>query len=349
MNPPETQFSAIALLDLSRCRVCGSSNIFKRGEVEFYFGYAWPIYDCDDCGCRFTLHDNLAYDLLYSEQSSCYSRYTGQAETCKRLFDRNDLAGLRAALSVGSKYRFIIDVIDREPAKARILEIGSSRGHLTSYFILAGRKIAGVDTSPTAIATAKANFGDYFMQAGDPVIEARAPYDVIFHVGTIGCVADPVGLTRQWLDLLKPGGQLLFNAPNRDGCTSQDQLWFEFAPPPDVVTLFPAGFWRHRFSYAALISERIEFSSPEQNLLIALRKLANRKWRKPVPLALKDSQRWSAPAPTPGDAFWENLERVVRKAARWTRLSRFRPAASERIWSLRSDDEDTIMTIRPLE
>src|SRR5215475_7985755 len=119
------------------CRICGSEKIIKRGIVEFYFAYAWPIYDCDSCGCRFTSHEGSAYDLLYSEQSSCYSRYTSQAEICKTLFDRGDLARLRAELSKGSKYRFIIDNIDCEPSAARILEIGSSRGHLTSYFILA--------------------------------------------------------------------------------------------------------------------------------------------------------------------------------------------------------------------
>src|SRR5438067_6781338 len=84
---------------ISHCRICGSKRITGRGDVEFYFGYAWPIYDCEDCGCRFTLHDDAAYDLLYSEQSSCYGRYTDQAETCKRLFDLRDRTGLRAVLS----------------------------------------------------------------------------------------------------------------------------------------------------------------------------------------------------------------------------------------------------------
>src|SRR5262245_23674497 len=67
------------------CRICDSKKIIKRGEVEFYLDYAWPIYDCDDCGCRFTPHESSTYDLLYSERSSCYSRYTSQAQTCKTL------------------------------------------------------------------------------------------------------------------------------------------------------------------------------------------------------------------------------------------------------------------------
>jgi SAM-dependent methyltransferase len=303
-----------------QCRICGSNRIRNRGNVEFYFGYGWPIYDCNDCGCRFTPHDSSTYDLLYSEQSSCYSRYTDQADRCKTLFDRGDRVGLRAELSQGSKYRFIIDEIDREPADARILEIGSSRGHLTSYFLLRGCKITGVDISPKAVAASAAAFGDHFVQAGDPSINAQAPYDVIFHVGTIGCVADPVGMTRRCLDLLKSGGRLLFNAPNRDGCSLQDQLWFESAPPPDVVTLFPPGFWRSRFGDIALVSEEIEFCSREQNLLIALRKLARRKWRKPVPIPLKESERSSTPAPQFADVLWRKLERVVRKVAPWTGL-----------------------------
>src|ERR1700722_12629636 len=130
---------------LSRCRICGSEVIVKRGQIECYFGYAWPVYDCDDCGCRFTLHDNSVYDWFYSENRSSYSRYSSQVAKCRRLFDLGDQASLRSEYLQGSKYEFIIKHIDREPPNAKILEIGSSRGHLTSYFILGGRKITGGD------------------------------------------------------------------------------------------------------------------------------------------------------------------------------------------------------------
>src|SRR5712671_1036711 len=136
------------------CRICGANNVKYCDNVEFYVGYAWPIYDCGNCGCRFTSHDAATYDFLYSEKSSCYNRYAIQADACKRLFDRGDLAALRAELSQSSKYRFIIDEVDRAGSDVRILEIGSSRGHLTSYFILAGRAITGVDVSRTAVAAA---------------------------------------------------------------------------------------------------------------------------------------------------------------------------------------------------
>ena len=313
----------------SHCRVCGSSQIVGRGNVEFYFGYEWPIYDCSSCGCRFTLHDELTYDLLYSERGSCYNRYVGQAETCKELFDRGDREGLRTILSEASKYRFIIEQIDREPADARILEIGSSRGHLTSYFILAGRNIMGVDVSSSAVAAASADFGKHFVLPGDASIENGVPYDAIFHVGTIGCVAAPIATTRSLLGLLRTGGRLLFNAPNRIGLSLRDQVWFDSAPPPDVVTLFPPGFWRSQFGDFAQVYERIEFCSNEQSSLIALRRLARRRWRKPMPLPLKESQQASVPAPRVGDILWRQFERVAGKVARnagLARLSRLHPS-----------------------
>jgi SAM-dependent methyltransferase len=310
-----------------RCRICSSERITKRADVEFYTGYAWPIYDCDDCGCAFTRHDDSTYDFLYSERSSCYSRYTEQAATCKALFDRGDRAGLRIALlEQGSKYRFIIDEIESEPGDARLLEIGSSRGHLTSYFILTGRDIIGADVAPNAVAAATAAFGDHFVQTGSPLVEAGAPYDVIFHVGTIGCVADPIGMTERLLGLLKPGGRLLFNAPNRDARVLRDQLWFESAPPPDVVTLFPPGFWSRHFGGVASVTEEIEFCSPVQNILIALRKVGGRKWRRPVPIPLSESQVGLSPSPRITDMLWQNFERGVRKVASSTRLPRLAPS-----------------------
>jgi SAM-dependent methyltransferase len=301
-----------------QCRICGSELIIKRGVAEFFVGYTWPVYDCDDCGCRFTQYDSSTYDLLYSEQGSCYNRYTYQAEVSKALFDKGDVDGLRAELSLSSKYRFIIEQIDRAPAHVRILEIGSSLGHLTSYFILTGRNITGVDISQKAIAAATAAFGDHFVQTGHPLIEAQAPYDFIFHVGTIGCVLDPIGMTRRSMDLLRPGGSLLFNAPNRDGFTRRDQLWFDSAPPPDVVTLFAPGFWNNHFGCAALVSEEVEFCSPRENFLIALRRRFRRRWRKPIPVSLRESERPATPAPRFADRFWRFLESALCRAAQRT-------------------------------
>lgn len=317
--------------DTSRCRICGSEIIVKRGQIEFYFGYAWPVYDCDDCGCRFTHHDGSTYDLLYSEKRSSYNAYYADlGRVCKSLFDRGDIEGLRAKLSNNSKYQFIIEWVDRAPVDARILEIGCSLGHLASYFILTGRNIVGMDLSPKAIATATAAFGDHFVQSEDPSIKVNAPYDVVFHVGTIGCVSDPLGMTGKFLDLLKSGGSLLFNAPNRDARTTEDQLWFKSAPPPDVVTLFTPGFWHDHFGGDAVVSEEVEFRELRESFSIALRRRFGRKWQKPMAVSLTESGGPCQPPPSPANAYWRILELGACKTALWTgQLHRARPHPSE--------------------
>jgi SAM-dependent methyltransferase len=251
------------------------------GEVEYYSGYRFAIYDCAGCRCRFTEHLDAIYEALHSNASSCYGLQLEMARTSKELFDDQDIVGLKRQLCVNPKYKFIIESIDDYPKTARILELGCSRGYLTSYFIAAGYDIIGADVSASVIDSAKADFGPYFFEATSPAIADRSPYDVIYHIGTIGCVADPIGLTCSLLRMLKPGGKLLFNAPNVNACWLKGQLWLDFAPPPDVVTLYMPGFWSRFFSIEAYVFEEIENCPPEYSLHVGLRKLI-RRWRPPL-------------------------------------------------------------------
>ena len=303
----------------TRCRICGKAAARKVGEVEYFIGYRFAVYDCAACGCRFTPHDAGAYEAMYAEENSCYRRYAVNAQRCQAAFARGDLAGLAAALSFSSRYRFIIEAAERVSPGARFLEIGCSRGHLTSYLLLAGRDVTGVDVSPSALAAARAAFGDHFLAAGDPRIAAQAPYDVIYHVGTIGCLADPVGMTRDLLRLLKPGGRLLFNAPNRDSLLWPGQLWIDSAPPPDLVTLFPPGFWRDVLGGTARVRERIEYYPAGQSIQLALQRLL-RRWQAPQPMPLGGKDRSDRPP-----AFADRLERWAARVAAAAKFDRLLP------------------------
>lgn len=311
----------------SGCRICGSELVTEIGHVQYFARYDWPIFDCRACGCRFAPHDDSVYDSLHSSGSLHYYRdYRDLAEQSKRFFDLGDSDGLERHLSSHSKYRFIIDKVSEEPTNARILEIGCSRGYLTSWFILGGRKILGVDVSGEALDSARSAFGERFVAVGDPAMKAGAPYDVIYHVGMIGCVADPVGLTRQLILLLRPGGKLFFNAPNRAGLYLRHQLWLDSAPPPDLVTLFPEGFWTRQFSREAMVSEAIEKLPDGQAVTVALRRLAGRRWRVPVPRALDASESQDR-SRSGADKVWEIIERAISKGCRLSRLERLAPKA----------------------
>ncbi len=308
-----------------RCRLCQSCEIAHIGNAEFVRGFNWPIWDCRACGCRFTRHDQNVYDQLHSEVGSCYTRYREIAAAIKPLFDRRDCDELRSQLSQASKYKFIINKLSGLSANARLLEMGCARGFLTSYFILRGYDILGVDVSKDAVTSANEMFGNHFALAGSPEMEARAPYDAIYHVGTIGCVGDPVGMTEQLLGLLKPGGTLLFNSPNRDACNQGDQLWFESAPPPDVVTLFAPGFWRIRLGKVADVSEDVELLDADQSFAIGLHKLLRVRWRQPEPVPITETAGASAAPPRARDKIWNFVERAMKKIVRVSRLSHLAP------------------------
>ena len=302
------------------CRICGSGNAEEIGEVEYYLGFAWPIYDCARCGCRFTRHDNSIHEWLHRQTGSSYVLYRELLEECKRLFDVGDIDGLRDRLCANSKYRWIIEAIEQRGKSNRILEVGCSRGYLTSYFILAGYEVLGTDVSAEAVNAARAAFGNFFETSNSASISQRGPYDVIYHAGMIGCVADPVGMTNRLFDLLKPGGQLLFNAPNVEACALNAQLWIDASPPPDVVTLFRPGFWSDRFSGRAKVLEEIEMSSPEHSFVIGLRKLAGRRWHKPTPIPLEQSANDFKTTRVENsnlmDRAWNTFERGMARIAR---------------------------------
>ena len=278
----------------------------------------------------------MIYDVMHRDAGSIYNIYRNQLEAATQAFTKRDVAALKQNLCQGSKYKFIIEEIERGPRDARLLEIGCSRGYLTSYFILAGYQVTGVDISASAVESARAAFGDHFVLEGDPAIKAGAPYDVIYHVGTIGCVADPIGLTGRLLSLLKPGGRLLFNAPNLESCWFDHQLWIDAAPPPDLVSIFPPRFWHEHFNGDAEVEEQIENCAPDKALSIGLSKLFGRRWKKPVPIPLNQSSDRYLSGNTDNqtngarhqfrDNAWRVFEKSVLKLGHKTGLSRLAPA-----------------------
>ena len=298
------------------CRICGSPRVTAAGRVEYLEGSPHVVYDCGGCGCRFTSHDPAVHDRLHARPAiDYYAGYRALADRSREWFRAGDAERLRAELSGSAKYRFIIEHVSRQPPAARLLEIGCARGHLTSYFVLVGRPILGIDVATEAINSARVAFGDHFAVGLD---SAQPPYDVIYHVGLIGCVADPIALTHRLLGMLKPGGRLLFNAPNRDALRLPAQLWFDSAPPPDLVTLFPPGFWRSRFDDAAIVTEQVEMLDADASMAAAARRLAGIHWLPPSPAPF-DAGAHAWPQPTGGVRV--TLARAIAKIARTLRLS----------------------------
>jgi SAM-dependent methyltransferase len=295
------------------CRICGSAAVHTVGAVEYLKDVRLPVIDCGACGCRFTAHDATVHDRFQREPSLSYYRdYHVLERQCRDLVASRDLPGLTRLLEQSPKYRFVIKVIATLPASASILEVGCSRGYLTAYSILAGRRIRGVDVSADAVQAARASFGDFFAVAGTPKATGAAPFDLIYHVGLIGCVSDPLAMTRSLLSMLKPGGKLIFNAPNKAALRFPNQLWFDSAPPPDLVTLFPPGFWQEQCANLADIEESIEMIHDRASFAIGAQRLMGVTWHAPAPQPTSvRGYAWTQP--TNGWRRW--LARAAAKAA----------------------------------
>lgn len=285
------------------CRICGANEAEACDEYRPYHDYACTVYDCHACGCRFVNRDASIYEALHATATSSYRGLDQFAREVQRLFDAGDAAALRDKLCTIPKYRFVIERIEARAPRGRLLEVGCAKGHLTAYFLLKGYDVLGVDVSPTAVRVACDLFGQHFATPDAPVVR-ETPYAVIYHVGTIGCVDAPITFTHDLLAMLAPGGSLLFNAPDVEACRQFGLVWVMSTPPPDLVTLFPAGFWPARFTECGTVEVALETLSGYVRFKIFLKRLLRRSLL-PLPTRTLFVQDDDAPvreaqqAPTP--------------------------------------------------
>jgi SAM-dependent methyltransferase len=102
------------------------------------------------------------------------------------------------------------------PAKGRILEIGCSSGFMLYPLVAAGHECVGVEPSGV--------FGDYVCSRSVPCFESvealradpghKSRFDAVMHFFVLEHVAEPAAFLGTQLELLKPGGVLIFEIPN---------------------------------------------------------------------------------------------------------------------------------------
>ena len=301
------------------CRVCRSSKVKVAGTVEYLAGFRCTIVDCDACGCRASHEAASVHASLHVTPAiSYYASYLALFDECRALFARGDRAALERLLRQQPKYRFVLDRLAALPPGPSVLEWGCSRGYLTAASLLGGQQAIGVDVSADAVGAAREAFGDHFVTVDAPRIEASAPFDAIYHVGLIGCVPDPIGLTRRLLSMLKPGGTLFFNAPNRGALSQRGQLWLDSAPPPEVITLFPERFWRANFEGASATVVATAAAAPESTVK-TLQRWLGPGWQPPVPQASDSASghHWTQPRP---NVLWRAIEAAAAKVSATTGL-----------------------------
>jgi SAM-dependent methyltransferase len=125
----------------------------------------------------------------------------------------------------------------------RLLDVGCGNGDQLARMCRSGWSGEGVETDPEAVGNARARHG-LTVHLGR-LEELRFPggsFDAITMKHVIEHVHDPVGLVRECLRLLKPGGRLVIVTPNVNGLGHR---WFgenwRGLEPPRHLHLFTPG------------------------------------------------------------------------------------------------------------
>ena len=219
------------------CNVCESSHCEFLGDLKPYQDMDWhfEIFGCSACGSRFALRDPKInyYEILHTTLGSSYTYHYDIATRVKDYLETGRLDQCEHYLRKASyKYGEVIDFVAKKNKPLSILEIGCSTGFMTAFFRARGHEAEGIDISETALCYATSSFGSFFS-----LRPLRESYDLIFHLGLIGCVDHPKRFLSESLRRLKSRGEMIFNAPNVKSPEQFDELWVS-TPPPDLVCLF---------------------------------------------------------------------------------------------------------------
>ncbi len=228
----------------STCNLCGADDarlLFRKGETDFLqcrgCGLEW-VHPLPDMDKMWDLYSSPRYYNTENISQYGYSDYVRNKHLYVNLFNR--------------RLDEILWFVDGR--RGRLLDVGCATGVLLDLARLRGWQVAGVDVSEYATHIAR----DYYcldVVTGE-LAEAAYPdheFDVVVMDDVIEHVADPSALVRESYRVLKPGGLLTLNTPNRAGLWHllMGRRWFHyrqmehtfFFSPPVITELLE----RHGF------------------------------------------------------------------------------------------------------
>jgi SAM-dependent methyltransferase len=231
------------------CSICESSRCEFLGDLKPYQDIDWhfEIFRCPACGSRFAVRDPKVnyYEILHATLGSSYTYHYDIAAKVRDYLETGRLDQCECYLKkAGTKYGEVIDFVKKKTIQLSILEIGCSTGFMTAFFRARGHEADGIDISETALRYANSSFGSFYSLS-----PMRESYDLIFHLGLIGCVDHPKRFLSESLRRLNSRGEMIFNAPNVKSPEQFGELWAS-TPPPDLVCLF------HEKSFSIMLDQR---------------------------------------------------------------------------------------------
>jgi SAM-dependent methyltransferase len=207
---------------ITPCALCASAAHLKKASMSGYKkGLEFDVYHCAHCDTNFVqpmCEAGTIYETIYrlGDQVPGYSRYW---QFAKRV--SSEPRPLEYLAETSEIYWGVIQELSRQRRSGRpplrILEIGSGLGYLTYALRHAGFDALGLDLSQTAVSTAAARFGDYYVcQSIEEHLKTHAGhYDVTILSEVIEHIREPVAFIKTLLSIAAKGGIIILTTPNK--------------------------------------------------------------------------------------------------------------------------------------
>jgi 2-polyprenyl-3-methyl-5-hydroxy-6-metoxy-1,4-benzoquinol methylase len=198
-----------SIVHYTGCPVCGAAGISKILKVKDYTvsGEEFAIFQCSDCGLRFT-QDAPAADTISRYYKS--ENYISHTNTSKGLVNR--IYQLVRKRANRQKRKLIEKVTGIQ--KGNLLDVGSGTGYFAAEMKNAGWQVTGLEPDDDARRMAAEIHG---IQPG-PVQELfdlpQNSFDVITLWHVLEHVHELKRYIKQFSDLLKGNGKLFVAVPN---------------------------------------------------------------------------------------------------------------------------------------
>ena len=153
-----------------------------------------------------------------------------RSEAADRLAEEWIRAGGTARIPEPGASHYFIDrkveeavALSRLDRHGRILEVGSSWGHMTFLLAERFREVVAIDLSPESVELGMRRARHYgvrnvtFLEGdAERLAFEDGGFDGVFSFSTLRFCPDPVAVAREMFRVLKPGGRAVVDAPNRN-------------------------------------------------------------------------------------------------------------------------------------
>ncbi len=114
-----------------------------------------------------------------------------------------------------SSHYWISELLERESAPVRILDVGTAGGYLGKVWSAKGHRVSGIEFDPAAAEAARRHYESFEIADVETyAFPQRREFDYIVFADVLEHLRDPAAVLRRCLPALKESGKIIISVPN---------------------------------------------------------------------------------------------------------------------------------------